>query len=71
MFECTTEHAGAVPSGTAGGGGSCPPVILGKSALFASRCPFSYAKSAEAAAAAAAAAGCPSEPRTAPPPQQF
>ena len=30
-------------------------------ALFASRCPFSDAKSA-------AAAGCPSEPRTAPPP---
>ena len=43
----------------AGGGGAA--VIVGKSALFASRCPFSDAKSL-------AAAGCHSEPRTAPPP---
>ena len=41
-----------------------PRVIVGKSALFASSCPFSDAKSS-------AAAGCPSEPRTAPPPSNF
>ena len=61
----------AVPSGGAGGqggrgqgaggGGGQPPVIVGKSALFASRCPFSDAKSS-------AAAGCPSDHRTAPSP---
>ena len=52
----------AVPSG-GGAGGSCPPpIIVGKSALFVSRCPFSDARSSSAAA---------SEPRTAPPPQQF
>ena len=46
-----------------GQGTAPPPVIVGKGALSASRCPYSDAKSA----AAAAAAGCPSEPRTAPP----
>ena len=44
----------------AGGGAAAPLVIVGKSALFASRCPFSDAKSSSA--------GCPSEPWTAPPP---
>ena len=49
-----------------GHGGQLPPpraVIVEKSALFASRCPFSDAKSSSA--------GCPSEPLTAPPPNNF
>ena len=46
------------------GGGSCPPGNHGKKCPFASRCPFSYAKSSSSA-------GCPSEPRTAPPPHNF
>ena len=45
-----------------GAGGSPPPVIVEKGALFASRCPFSDAKSPSSAG------WCPSEPRTAPSP---
>ena len=56
------RYSRAVPSGRGGGrGAAAPPGNRGKSALFASRCPFSDAKSS-------AAAGCPSEPRADPPP---